>query len=77
MNDISPSYGILECHEMLGLQNVTVYKLYSQRDPRDLNFIWSPRKVTPAALYTTIYSKLQVYMAVIWLSGCNIIFKKI
>ena len=55
MNDISPNYEILECHEMLGLQNVTVYKLYSQRDPRDPNSISSPRKVTSAALYTTIY----------------------
>ena len=39
MNDISTSYEVLECHEMIGLQNVTVYKLYSQRDPRDLNFV--------------------------------------
>ena len=77
MNDISSSYEILECHEMLGLQNVTVYKLYSQRDPRDLNSIWSPRKVTPAALYISIYSKLQVYMAVILKSGYYINFKKI
>ena len=40
---------------MLELQNVTVSELYSQRDPRDLNFIWSPRKVTPAAMYISIY----------------------
>ena len=37
MSDII--YEDLECREMPEVWNATVYKLNSQRDPRDLNFI--------------------------------------